>query len=201
MDGQIEIELGGPAAADEPVRRLLERIAAPAAGAVPDLPAIGAALADLALDVEYVSRWVARLGDRGGALRIHAPERGPRLAIVHREEGTMSAVHDHGTWVAACPISGLETHRRYRRPGGGASYLEIAEVEALGPAQAATLLPPDDIHDHGHLAGHGAPAYVLILTGDDQTRFERNEWDAVTGRHRVLRPGDGGRFLATDPWP
>lgn len=201
MDRRIEIERDHPAAADEPVRRLLGRIAAPSALAVPDLRAIGAALADLAADAEYVTRWVDRLGDRGGALRIHAPERGPRLAIVHREEGTLSAVHDHGTWVAVCPVVGLETHRRYRLPGGITSRPEIVETESLGPSQVATLLPPDDIHDHGHLAGHGTPAWVLILTGDDQTRFERNEWDPLTGRHRILRPGDGGRFLASDPWP
>jgi hypothetical protein len=63
------------------------------------------------------------------------------------------------------------------------------------------MLPPDDLHDHGHIAGRGAPAYVLILTGDDQTLFERNEWDLVTGRHRILRPGDGGRWLASEPMP
>ena len=31
------------------------------------------------------------------------------------------------------------------------------------------------------------------MTGDDQTRFRRNEWDLATGRHRILEPGDGGR--------
>ena len=62
-------------------------------------------------------------------------------------------------------------------------------------------MPPDDIHDHGHLVGNGTPAYVLILTGDDQTRFERHEWDPATGRHRVLPPGELGRWLASDPWP
>jgi hypothetical protein len=51
------------------------------------------------------------------------------------------------------------------------------------------------------VAGHGAPAYVLILTGDDQARFERNESDAATGRHRVLAAGEIGRWLASDPWP
>ena len=45
------------------------------------------------------------------------------------------------------------------------------------------------------------PAHVLVLTGDDQRRFERNEWDPVTGRHRVLQAGDLGRWLASDPWP
>ena len=201
MDRRSATKQGDPTTIDDPVRRLLERIAAPAALAVPDLPAIGAALTELASDLEYITRWVDRLGERSGLLRIHAPDRGPRLSIVHRQEGCMSAVHDHGTWVALSPVSGLETHRRYLRPSDPDRAPAIAEVSELGPAHLATLLPPDDIHDHGHVAGHGAPAYVLILTGDDQTRFERNEWDPMTGRHRVLRAGDTGRWLASDPWP
>jgi len=188
-------------ALDDPVRQLLERIAAPAAQAVPDLKAIGAALTDLAADVEYVRSWAERLGERTGLLRIHAPARGPRLTIVHRLAGQLSAVHDHGTWVALSPISGLETHRRYRLPDGPDSRPEIAEVSSLAAAQVTTLMPPGDIHDHGHLAGIGEPAYVLILTGDDQTRFERHEWDPATGQHRVLQPGQSGRWLARDPWP
>jgi len=186
---------------DGPVRELLERIAAPAARAVPDLAAIGVALAELAADVDYVTPWADRLGDRNGRLPIHAPPRGPRLTIVHRRAGHLSAVHDHGTWVALSPVSGLETHRRYRLTDGLDGQPEIVEVTPLASAEVATLMPPDDIHDHGHLAGNGAPAYVLILTGDDQTRFERHEWDPATGRHRVLPPGDLGRWLASDPWP
>ncbi len=187
---------------DTPVRRLFERIASPAAAADPDLTVIGAALVELAADIDYLAPWVERLGDVSGALGIHVPARGPRLMIVHRNEGQMGAVHDHATWVAISPIVGLETHRRYRLVGeGSAGRPEVAEALALEPSHVATLLPPDDLHDHGHLAGHGAPAYVLIMTGDDQTRFTRNEWDLVTGRHRVLRPGDGGRWLASQPMP
>lgn len=114
----------------------------------------------------------------------------------------MGAIHDHGTWVAISPILGLETHRRYRVVGDGAAARpQVVEVRSLQASDFATLLPPDDLHDHGHVAGHGSPAYVLIMTGDDQTRFTRNEWDSVTGRHRILEPGDGGRFLASEPMP
>ena len=95
-----------------PVRALFERIAGPAAAPPPDLAAIGAALVDLASDLDYLAPWVARLGDESGSLPIHAPARGPRLMIVHRREGQMGAVHDHATWVAISPIVGLETHRR-----------------------------------------------------------------------------------------
>ena len=64
-----------------------------------------------------------------------------------------------------------------------------------------TLLPPDDVHDHGHVIGEGVPADVLILAGEDQTRFTRTEWDLASGRRRTLRPGDSGRWLATEPMP
>ena len=187
----------------EPLAGLFERIAAPAAQGTPDLVAIGAALAELAADADFLGGWIARLGDRSGGLPIHAPERGPRLTLVHRPEGAMSAVHSHGTWVAISPIAGVETHRRWRviRDADPAPRIELAEDRALAATDVATLLPPDDVHDHGHLVGRGAPAHVLILLGDDQTRFERREWDLATGRHRILRPGDGGRWLASEPWP
>jgi predicted metal-dependent enzyme (double-stranded beta helix superfamily) len=188
---------------DRPVRELLERIARPAAQPTPDMASIAAELSALASDADYLARWIERLGGRSGALPIHAPERGPRLTLVHRPEGEMSAVHSHGTWVAISPIVGVETHRRWRMvaEGGTDPRVELAEDVALEAAQAATLLPPDDIHDHGHLIGRGRPAYALILLGDDQTRFTRREWDLATGRSRVLRPGDGGRWLASEPFP
>lgn len=190
------------AGVDRPVRDLFVRIAGPAAAGRPDLDAVGAALVDLARDVDYLSRWVDDLEGVSGTRPIHAPIRGPRLMIVHRLNGQMGAVHDHRTWVAITPIVGLETHRRYRvadragRPG-----LELSEERALAPAEIATLLPPDDLHDHGHLAGRGEPACILIMTGDDQRLFERTEWDLATGRSRTLAPGDRGRWLATEAMP
>jgi predicted metal-dependent enzyme (double-stranded beta helix superfamily) len=189
---------------DRPLRALLERIAAPAAMDPPDLPAIGGALVDLASDIDYMRAWVERLGGEPGArnLALQAPADGPRLMMVHRPEGQMSAVHDHGTWVAIASVEGIETHRRYQSAtNGSVPRIELVEALELGPAQGATLLPPDDIHDHGHIAGRGDPAYVLIMTGEDQTRFTRNEWDLATGRHRILHPGEQGRWLATEPMP
>jgi predicted metal-dependent enzyme (double-stranded beta helix superfamily) len=186
---------------DGPVRDLLDAIAAPASLPTPDLAAIGEALVALAAETALVARWVAAHGDTSGAMPIHAPERGPRLMLAHRLEGQMGAVHDHRVWVALAPVSGLETHRRYARPWRAADLPGLVDAVELGPREAVTLLPPDDIHDHGHVPGRGAPAYCLILTGDDQRRFERTEWDLATGRHRVLRPGDGGRWVATEPMP
>ena len=153
----------------------------------------------LATDLDYVMRWVERMGDTNGGVPIHAPTRGPRLSIVHRPEGEMGAIHDHGTWVAISPIVGLETHRRYRIRGDGASARpEVAETLYLEPTQMATLLPPDDIHDHGHLSGHGTPAYVLIMTGDDQTRVHAQR---VGSRHGAASAPAAGRRrpLAGEP--
>ena len=190
-------------AIDEPVRAMFEAVATHAARPEIGLPAIGRELSRLAAETDYLASWVARLGERSGSLPIHVPPRGPRLMLVHRLERQMSAVHDHGTWVAISAVRGVETHRRWRaiRDDDAAPRIELVEDVALGSTEVATLLPPDDVHDHGHVAGRGAPAYVLILLGDDQTRFTRNEWDAATGRHRVLRPGDGGRWIASEPMP
>ncbi|HUP53952.1 MAG TPA: hypothetical protein VM408_00475 [Methylomirabilota bacterium] len=190
---------------DSPVRALFERIAPPAAVDEPDLEAIGAALVALAADIDYMQRWTARItgptGRGNGSLPIHAPERGPRLMIVHRPEGEMSAPHDHGTWVALAPIVGIETHRRYRASGEDHATVTVLEERGLAAADVVTLLPPDDIHDHGHIAGRGDPAHVLIMTGDDQTRYTRSEWDLATGRRRTLAPGERGRWLASEPMP
>jgi len=192
-----------PTVLDAPVRALFDRVAAESDRGEPDLAAIGAALVELTAEIDYLAPWIRRLGGRSGALPIHDPAQGPRLTLVHRSEGEMSAVHDHGTWVAISPIVGVETHRRWRvvRDAGAAPRAELAEDRALARRDVATLLPPDDVHNHGHLAGRGPAAHVLILLGDRQTRFTRNEWDPATGRHRVLIPGDGGRWLASEPMP
>ena len=185
-----------------PIRNLFDIVEESTRGGSPDLAAIGAGLSSLAAQAPTLEGWITRLGDRSGAIPIHAPSRGPRLVLVHRLEGQMSAVHDHGTWVAISPIRGIETHRQWRvRREAEAPRVELADDRALADAQVATLLPPDDVHDHGHLVGRGDPAYVLILLGDDQTHFTRNEWDVASGRHRVLRPGDGGRWVSTEPFP
>lgn len=186
---------------DAPVRRLLGRIEAVTRSAGPsDLSEAALALAELAADTDYVGGWIRRLGGSSGLVPIHAPERGPRLMLAHRLNGHLSAVHDHGTWVAVAAVTGAETHRRYER-GQAGQLPRLAEAALLGPADVVTMLPPDDVHDHGHVVGSGTPAYVLILTGDDQRRYRRNEWDIASGRHRVLQPGELGRWTADEPWP
>ena len=199
MDPSIS---GRTGSGDEPVRRLLDRIGSLATAARPSsLSAAALAIADLAVDLDYLRGWIGRLGEMSGLVGIHTPERGPRLMLAHRLDGQVSAVHDHGTWVAVAAVAGVEAHRRYRRGAMPADLPQFVETAVLEPTGVVTMLPPDDVHDHGHVVGAGAPAYVLILTGDDQRRYQRNEWDLATGRHRVLQPGDLGRWTADDAWP
>jgi hypothetical protein len=74
----------------------------------------------------------------------------------------------------------------------------VTEELALGPATCVTLMPPDD---HGHLAGSGAAADVVILLGGDPFARRRTEWDLASGRSRSLEPGDRGRWLSSMPFP
>jgi predicted metal-dependent enzyme (double-stranded beta helix superfamily) len=191
------------ASLDAPVRALYERVAAAIAGDGPDMAAIALAMLGLATDHDYVAPRVRALGDRSGAIGLHVPARGPRLSLVHRGDGQMGAIHDHGCWVAIATITGIETHRHFRVTATGTQLakLELITESAVGPGGAVTMLAGDDIHAHGHVAGRGEAAYVLIMTGDDQRLYRRREWDAATGRLRVLEPGDGGRWLESQPFP
>jgi predicted metal-dependent enzyme (double-stranded beta helix superfamily) len=189
---------------DGPVRELFSRIAPHADLAAPDLPRVADALIDLSRDLDYLTHAIERIGDASGQTALYKPDDGPRLTLVHRREGEMSPVHDHGVWVALAPVRGIETHRRFRRPRSDEpdpARLEVAAEEALRAATCVTLMPPDDIHDHGHVAGRGDAAYVLILLGGDQFTHRRTEWDLASGRHRTLEPGDRGRWLASMPLP
>ncbi len=182
------------AIAESPVRAFFEHLESLGPGDAANLLAIGSALAEFAQDAEFWEHHIAALGERSGARPIHTPDRGPRLQMVHRLEGQMGAIHSHKVWVALAPVTGTETHRRYS--GERQGKIEVAETRHLNPGEMLTLIPPEDIHDHGHMPGYGAAAYVLILTGDNQLAFEREEYDAATGSMRVLAPGDPGKWVA-----
>jgi len=186
---------------DSPIRTLFERLE-PLAGDRPDMPAIASLLANLAQDRDYLEHHIQRLGDRSGAVPLHAPEQGPRLMLVHRGEGQMGAIHSHKVWVAITPIRGVETHRLYdvdSSDGAGHAMLTLSEERHIDPLESATLTPPNDVHAHGHVHGIGDAAYVLILAGDDQRRFEREQYDLKTNTYRVLPPGDAGDWLEPNP--
>jgi hypothetical protein len=188
---------------DAPVRRLFERIAPALTGGTPDVASVATALIEFARDHDYLMPRIRNLGERPGGTGIHAPARGTRLMLVHRGDGQMGAIHDHGCWVALAPVTGVETHRHFRTTVSGTEMtrLELATELAVRAGEAVTMLTPEDTHSHGHVSGSGEPAYVLIMLGDDQRFYRRTEWDTVTGQRRVLEIGDGGRWLDTEPFP
>jgi hypothetical protein len=57
----------------------------------------------------------------------------------------------------------------------------------------AALVPPHDVHNHGHVTGTGPSPYSLILLGDDMLLSEREEYDPERGTWQQLAPGDPGR--------
>lgn len=183
---------------DPPVRTFLARVDELSSGSSPDVPAIGRALADLATDEQYFAPMVAQLApDDMGVIGLHMPDRGPRLFLMHRTRGVMSYVHSHGTWVAIASVKGVETHRRYEvgatAPPDRAS-IAVAEEVRLQPGEAATLVPPGDIHSHGHAGGDDELPYALIMVGDDQMQFARREYDVDAGTYRELPPGEFGQL-------
>jgi len=185
---------------DGPVRELFDRIAPFAVATPPDLARIGESLVELSRDHDYLTDRIGRIRDVSGPDGLHVPEDGVRLLLVHRNEGEMSPAHDHGVWVVLAPVLGIETHRRFRpRSPIDRAQLELVEEQALRPSTYVTLMPPDDIHDHGHLTGRGDPAYVLILLGGNQFTRRRTEWDLASGRSRTLEPGDRGRWVTSTP--
>ncbi len=183
---------------DAPVRSFFERLEPLAAAPEPDMLEISGMLKELAGDQEYFAHHIDRVRDQSGGKPIHMPERGPRLMVVHRLTGQMGPIHSHKVWVAIAPLAGVETHRLYdvtKKSADGKSTLKLAEERHVGFGEAVTMVPPQDVHAHGHVEGIGEAAYLLILTGDNQVAFEREQYDAKSGAWRALKPGDGGDWL------
>ena len=151
---------------------------------------------ELAADQEFFAPLIAHMP--AGSPEVNwliQPERGPRLVLVHRSDGVMAYTHSHRCWVAIAPVRGVETHQHWhavRHPGGRAE-LTLADERALHRGDVATLVPPHDVHNHGHVTGTGPSPYSLILLGDDMLLFEREEYDPERGKWQALAPGDPGR--------
>ena len=161
-----------------------------------DMGKVGRLLVELAADEEFFAPLIADIpaaapGDRW----LIRPERGPRLVLVHRPDGVMGYTHSHHCWVGIAPVRGVETHQRWDavRHDDGRAELSLADERALVRGDAATLVPPRDVHNHGHVAGSGPSPYSLILLGDDMLLFDREEYDPEAGTWRALAPGDPGR--------
>lgn len=161
-----------------------------------DMGKVGRLLVELAADEEFFAPLIADIpaaapGDRW----LIRPERGPRLVLVHRPDGVMGYTHSHHCWVGIAPVRGVETHQRWHAVchRGGQADLRLTEERALVRGDAATLVPPRDVHNHGHVPGTGASPYSLILLGDDMLLFDREEYDVQTGTWKALAAGDPGR--------
>jgi predicted metal-dependent enzyme (double-stranded beta helix superfamily) len=178
------------------LRHFADRLAEVRSAEIVDMDQVGRALVELAADEGFFGPLIAQLpsGSPGSRWLIR-PERGPRLVLVHRPEGVMGYTHSHRCWVGIAPVRGVETHQRWDavRQDGGRAELRLADQRALARGDVATLVPPRDVHNHGHVAGSGPSPYSLILLGDDMLLFSREEYDPERGTWRALVPGDPGR--------
>jgi predicted metal-dependent enzyme (double-stranded beta helix superfamily) len=179
-----------------PLRRFLAGLDEECFGGVPDMDEVGRLLVELAADEEFFAPLIGQIpvaapGDRW----LIKPERGPRLVLVHRPEGVMGYTHSHRCWVGIAPVRGVETHQRWDavRHDHGRAELHLADERAMARGDVATLVPPGDVHNHGHVAGSGPSPYSLILLGDDMLLFDREEYDPEQGTWQALAPGDPGR--------
>ena len=73
------------------------------------------------------------------------------------------------------------------RQDGGRAELRLADQRALARGDVTTLVPPRDVHNHGHVAGSDPSRYSPILLGDDMLLFSREEYDPERGTWRALR--------------
>jgi predicted metal-dependent enzyme (double-stranded beta helix superfamily) len=179
-----------------PLGRFLAQLDELRSTGVPDMGEVGRLLMELAADEEYFAPLIAQMpAESPGVHWLAQPPRGPRLVLVHRPEGVMAYTHSHQCWVAIAPVRGVETHQHWNavRHDGGRAELSLADERALHRGDVATLIPPDDVHNHGHVLGSGPSPYSLILLGDDMLLFERQEYDPDKGTWRGLAPGDPGR--------
>jgi predicted metal-dependent enzyme (double-stranded beta helix superfamily) len=179
-----------------PVRHFLAQLDEVRSGETADMQEVARLLVDLAGDDEFFAPLIAQMPP--GSTDVHwlaQPDRGPRLVLLHRPEGVMACTHSHRCWVGIAPVRGVETHQRWHatRHEDGRAELTLAEERALRRGDAATLVPPHDVHNHGHVRGSGPSPYSLILLGDDMLLFDREEYDLEQGTWRRLAVGDPGQ--------
>jgi predicted metal-dependent enzyme (double-stranded beta helix superfamily) len=179
-----------------PLRPFLAQLDDLRSADVLDMDQVGRLLVELAADEEYLGPLIAEMpSESPGGKWLVKPERGPRLVLFHRPDGMMACTHSHQCWVAVAPVRGVETHQRWDAlpHQDGRAELRLVDDRAMHRGDVATLTPPGDVHNHGHVLGTGPSPYSLILLGDDMYLFERKEYDPQQGTWRALAPGDPGR--------
>jgi predicted metal-dependent enzyme (double-stranded beta helix superfamily) len=141
-----------------PLRHFLTQLDELRSGDVPDMDKVGRLLVELAADEEYFAPLIAGIpSESTGGHWLVKPERGPRLVLFHRPEGMMARTHSHRCWVAVAPVRGVETHQRWNavRHADGRAELSLSDERALHRGEVVTLVPPGDVHNHGHVVGTG----------------------------------------------
>jgi predicted metal-dependent enzyme (double-stranded beta helix superfamily) len=179
-----------------PLRPFLAQLDDLRSADVLDMDQVGRLLVELAADEEYLGPLIAEMpSESPGGKWLVKPERGPRLVLFHRPDGMMACTHSHQCWVAVAPVRGVETHQRWDAlpHQDGRAELRLVDHRAMHRGDVATLTPPGDVHNHGHVLGTGPSPYSLILLGDDMYLFGREEYDPEQGTWRKLAPGDPGR--------
>jgi len=129
-------------------------------------------------------RFADRLAEAGSADAVDMNQVGRVLVELAADEEFF------GPLIAQLP-SGSPGSRWLIRPGRGPRL--VLDERALVRGDVATLVPPRDVHNHGHVAGSGPSPYSLILLGDDMLLSGREEYDPEHGTWRALAPGDPGR--------
>ena len=178
-----------------PVGRFLAQLDDLRSADVLAMDEVGELLVELAADEDYFAPLIPQVSAGSpGVHWLHKPERGPRLVLVHRPAGVMAYTHSHDCWVALAPVRGVETHQRWDvvRHDDGRAELSLADERALHHGDVVTLVPPQDVHNHGHVPGSGPSPYSLILLGDNMLLSEREEYDPRQGTWQHLAPGDEG---------
>jgi predicted metal-dependent enzyme (double-stranded beta helix superfamily) len=99
----------------------------------------------------------------------------------------MAYTHSHHCWVAVAPVRGVETHQRWNavRHEGGRAELRLTEDRAMHRGDVATLTPPGNIHNHGHVSGTGPS---LTLSSSWVTTCTAG---SITSRPSGTRTGQG----------
>ena len=183
-------------ALSSPIGHFMAQLDEVLSGDILDMEQVGRLLVKLAADGEFFGPLIAEMpAEEAGGKWLVQPERGPRLVLFHRPEGVMAFTHSHHCWVAIAPVRGVETHQRWDAvcAEGNRAEMHLAEDRAMRRGDVATLTPPGDIHNHGHVRGTGPSPYSLILLGDNMYLYERKEYDPEEGTWRKLAPGDPGR--------
>jgi predicted metal-dependent enzyme (double-stranded beta helix superfamily) len=178
-----------------PLRHFLAQLDELRSGDILDMDQVGRLLVELAAEEEFFGPLIAEMpSESAGGKWLVKPERVPPSAVPPAR-GVMAYTHSHHCWVAVAPVRGVETHQRWDaiRHEGGRAELRLADDRATHHGDVATLTPPGDIHNHGHIPGTGPSPHSLILVGDDMYIFERKEYDPEQGTWRKLAPGDPGR--------